>query len=102
LDGYLEEKRELFPRFYFISSDELLQILATATDLKSVEKHVNKCFENINAFVLQDEIENEKLKAKEAQRTPAQVQGGHNSKVKSSIKGMQKSSSLDNNIEEIE
>lgn len=102
MDGYLEEKRELFPRFYFISSDELLQILATATDLKSVEKHVNKCFENINAFVLQDEIENEKLKAKEAQRTPAQVQGGHNSKVKSNIKGMQKSSSLDKNIEEID
>ncbi len=63
---------------------------------------MNKCFENINAFVLQDEIENEKLKAKEAQRTPAQVQGGHNSKVKSNIKGMQKSPSLDKNIEEID
>ena len=82
LDGYLEEKRELFPRFYFISSDELLQILATATDLKSVEKHVNKCFENINAFILQDEIENEKLKEKEAPKAPARVRDGQNSKMK--------------------
>jgi dynein heavy chain, axonemal len=74
LDGYLEEKRELFPRFYFISSDELLQILATATDLKSVEKHVNKCFENINAFILQDESE------REAPRSPDRVREGAHKK----------------------
>ena len=61
LDDYLEEKRELFPRFYFISSDELLQILAISTDLKAVEKHVHKCFENLNALILQDDIEREKL-----------------------------------------
>ena len=54
LDNYLEQKRRLFPRFYFLSNDELLQILANAHDIKSVEKHINKFFENINGFMLVD------------------------------------------------
>lgn len=52
LDAYLEEKRMQFPRFYFLSNDELLQILANAADIKSVEKHLNKCFENICGLLL--------------------------------------------------
>lgn len=54
LDNYLEQKRRLFPRFYFLSNDELLQILANAHDIKSVEKHINKFFENINGLMLID------------------------------------------------
>ena len=60
LEGYLEEKRELFSRFYFISNDELLQILAHQADLKSIEKQVKKCFENLNSFVLVDDLADEK------------------------------------------
>ncbi len=52
LEAYLEEKRMQFPRFYFLSNDELLQILANAADVKSVEKHLNKCFENICGLIL--------------------------------------------------
>lgn len=55
LEEYLEEKRAAFPRFYFISNDELLQILANSADLKAIEKHTNKCFENVSSFILQDE-----------------------------------------------
>jgi len=55
LETYLEEKRSYFARFYFISNDELLQLLANSTDLKTVEKHMNKCFENVNKFVLADD-----------------------------------------------
>jgi len=60
LEDYLEEKRGQFPRFYFISNDELLQILAHSADLKAIEKHANKCFENLQSFVLQDELVREK------------------------------------------
>ena len=52
LDTYLEEKRSCFPRFYFISNDELLKILANAKDLREIEKHMSKCFENTNRFIL--------------------------------------------------
>ncbi len=41
-----------FPRFYFLSNDELLQILANAADIKAVEKHINKCFDNISGLIL--------------------------------------------------
>lgn len=55
LETYLEDKRSYFARFYFISNDELLQILANSTDLKTVERHMIKCFENVNKFVLADD-----------------------------------------------
>jgi dynein heavy chain len=50
LELYLESKRKDFPRFYFISNDELLQILASAQEIDKVEKHLNKCFDNICAL----------------------------------------------------
>ena len=56
LEDYLEDKRGAFPRFYFISNVELLQILANQADLKAIEKQVNKCFENLHSFVLLDEV----------------------------------------------
>jgi dynein heavy chain len=33
LEDYMELKRALFPRFYFLSSDELIDILANSTNI---------------------------------------------------------------------
>jgi dynein heavy chain len=48
LDEYLESKRAIFPRLYFISSEELLQLLAKSKDVAIVQTNVRKCFDNIH------------------------------------------------------
>lgn len=47
LEKYLESKRVVFPRFYFLSNDELIEIIAQGQNVRAIQSHMNKCFDAI-------------------------------------------------------
>ncbi|VVD00552.1 unnamed protein product [Leptidea sinapis] len=48
LEKYLETKRQLFPRFYFISNDDMLEILGNSKKPQLIQVHLKKLFDNVN------------------------------------------------------
>lgn len=52
LNEYLDSKRKAFPRFYFVSVNDLLDILSNGNSPAKINKHMPKIFQAIEVLDL--------------------------------------------------
>jgi dynein heavy chain 2 len=57
LNDYLEEKRNKFPRFYFLGDDDMLEILGQSQNPTIIQLHLKKLFSGIHSVVFADNHE---------------------------------------------
>ncbi|EAY22062.1 Dynein heavy chain family protein [Trichomonas vaginalis G3] len=48
LSEYLEKQRSLFPRFFFIGDEDLLEIIGKSSSISEIQKHFGKMFEGLS------------------------------------------------------
>jgi len=60
LASYLEQKRALFPRFYFVADPTLLEILSQGSDPPAIQPYFQACFDSVD-FVTFDDVDKKKI-----------------------------------------
>uniref|UniRef100_H3AGF2 Dynein heavy chain linker domain-containing protein n=2 Tax=Latimeria chalumnae TaxID=7897 RepID=H3AGF2_LATCH len=61
LENYLEIKQMVFPRFCFLTNEELIEMLAQSKDADAVQPYLIKCFENIKWLDIQKQSKSPSL-----------------------------------------
>lgn len=54
LNDFLEEKRNKFPRFYFLGDEDLLEILGQSKNPLVIQQHLKKLFAAIHTVIIEN------------------------------------------------
>lgn len=55
LNEFLDSKRRAFPRFYFVSVNDLLDILSNGNSPAKINRHMSKIFQAIDNLTLKED-----------------------------------------------
>ena len=75
LSNYLESKREYFARFYFLSNEEIIEILGQMREPRNIQRFLNKIFEGIDNLSFLPTLEVNALHSREGETVNLPIVG---------------------------
>ncbi|KAH8584742.1 dynein heavy chain [Cryptosporidium sp. chipmunk genotype I] len=88
LGEYLEKQRSMFPRFYFIGDEDLLEMIGNGKDITVAQRHFNKIFAGITFLKFKDFMDENNDQNIQKKKQNGGRNGKEDEEVESMITGM--------------